>query len=104
MNFHFLTTPPVGTIMKLDAQPYVLVAVEPYRRKDGQQSKLLTWASDCPDCQSRFEVKTGLKGKDLTRRCPEHRNPNVAVGKQRTKIEVTVTEPSDGGDIGGASG
>jgi hypothetical protein len=97
VNFHFLTTPPVGTVMMLDAQRYELEATEPYQRKDGGSTKLLHWSTHCPDCAEPFKVTTGLKGKDLARRCGECRGARQPVGKRGARIKVTIIEPGEGG-------
>lgn len=93
MNVHFLTTPPVGTILMLDAQRYELIGVEPYLRKDGGESRLLTWQAHCPDCGKPFEIKTGLKSKDLSRRCVDHRAGLRPVGKRGDRVVIRVIEP-----------
>jgi hypothetical protein len=96
MRVEFLTTPPIGTALMLDDQRYELTAVEPYIRKDGTASRLLTWVAQCPDCGGEFAVMTGLKSKDLARRCPEHRQPlkRVQQGARGQGVKVRVIEPA----------
>lgn len=90
MKFEFHIPPAVGSTLSLDAQRYDLVAVEDYVRADGLPSKVLVWRSACPDCGASFEVKTGLKGKDLTRRCADHRAPMRRVSGTRKPVEVII--------------
>jgi hypothetical protein len=58
-------------------QRYELVDVEPYRRKDGESSAILTWRGTCLDCGEPFEVKSGcIVSNDLRRRCDKHKRSN----------------------------
>lgn len=92
----FLTTPPLGTIVKLDDQAYRLLRIEPYVRLDGVRTKALTWEAHCPVCGEPFEVVSGLKSKGFTRRCAEHRNPMARVKPASGRgqpLQITVIEP-----------
>jgi hypothetical protein len=87
----FETAPAVGTVLRLDDQEYELVAVEPYRRKDGSPSNLLHWRSDCPVCGSPFDAASGLRCAGIARRCAAHRDARKPVkGKRGRKVVVTV--------------
>ena len=53
---------------------------EPYRRKDGTETRLAVWRSWCAKCGAEFEVTTpeGVVAAEQshrleTRRCPKHR-------------------------------
>lgn len=98
MIVEFPTVPPVGTILKLDEQVYSLLAVEDYTRKDGTASKLLSWSTRCPVCGDAFEIKTGLKARDVVRRCPAHRDPKLLVSGQKRgrgrKVKITIIDPA----------
>lgn len=41
----FTSPPPVGTKLKLDAQVYLVERLEPYMRRDGVRTTLITWRS-----------------------------------------------------------
>jgi len=92
----FETAPAVGTILTADDQRFRLEAAEPYTRRDGTASALLTWSSSCPTCGAEFEVRSGLRTKSLTRRCEEHRTAGP-IGKRSKRIKITVVEPPEGG-------
>lgn len=93
--FEFLITPPVGTVMLLDAQPYRVVAIAPHTRRDGTPSNVITWEAHCAACGSVFVVTSGLKSGSIARRCMEHRNPVRPVGKRGARVTVKVIEPGE---------
>lgn len=92
MRFEFLTKPPAGTLLFVDDQRYRLAIVEPYTRADGASSAVLTWSTECPDCGATFEVKTGLKGKDINRRCSSCRTPMKRVRPDRKRQAIVRVE------------
>lgn len=81
----FKIVPMAGKTIDYDGQRYVLIGSEPYRRKDGQLSVILSWKSACPECGDPFVVTTGLVIRHLNRRCPLHHKKGqpVASGKRR---------------------
>ncbi len=84
----FQRAPAIGTTLMIDAQRYVVVETEPYHRKDGQLSAIITWLGHCADCGEPFELRTGLKAQAINRRCENHHTPGRAVtvaGRQRAK-------------------
>lgn len=73
MIIRFDEAPPVGWLTTHDGQSFVVAAVEPYRRRDGGISSVVTWETVCVDCEGivRFECGQGLAIK--RRRCDEHK-------------------------------
>jgi len=67
--FYFSEVPKQNSVIKISGQEYVLLKSEPYIRKDGNLSKLLIWQSKCRICNTQFEVKTGLTGKAISKKC-----------------------------------
>lgn len=88
------TAPALGTVVMLDDQAYQLTGVEPYTRKDGLQSNVLTWTAGCAECGESFKTKTGLKATWLHRRCEAHRQLGKPVTKRGSKVTVRIIEPS----------
>jgi hypothetical protein len=64
-------------------QEYLLIADEPYVRKDGRKTKLWIWRTECPECSESFYVKTRANvtrtPKSMRRRCDLHRAPGKRV-------------------------
>jgi len=69
---NFRVVPWVGKIIRYRNQHYELIGSEPYRRRDGELSVILTWQSQCPECGATFTTTSGLVTRYLTRRCPSH--------------------------------
>jgi hypothetical protein len=65
----------VGQVLKQGGQSYWLLKMEPYQRRDGANTVLLTWAGKCAECGRGFETKSPALPKWLSRRCDEHRAP-----------------------------
>lgn len=99
MRVEFLTIPPVGTLMMLDDQAYRLTVVEPYTRRDGSPSRLLTWEASCAQCGTTFQVVTGMVATKIPRRCIDHRQPSVRVSssvKRGASLTIRVIDPALG--------
>ena len=76
-----------STILR-DGRRFTLLGYEAYVRKDGQSSTLLLWESECANCGERFETKTGMRSKTITKRCEAHRkmgDPATAQAAKRMK-------------------
>jgi hypothetical protein len=52
---------------------YVCVGSEPYERRDGEWTRVLTWQGHCSVCGAPFNQKTGGRPKSMVRTCPAHR-------------------------------
>lgn len=53
-----------------DDQPYSIIAVRPYTRKDGAASCVITWRSVCSRCnRNPVFIEAGMSGRIATRRC-----------------------------------
>jgi hypothetical protein len=66
-------------------QIYRRIAIEPYVRDDGSETRLATWESECPECGEVFTIQSTRLRKlhQPNRRCPDHRRPGspVRLGK-----------------------
>lgn len=84
--FFLQTAPAIGFKMQYNNTSHILIASEPYTRKDGNQSVLLNWQTECRVCGVKFQQLSGLSGKFLNSKCKEHRNPKsgaVGIGTPR---------------------
>ena len=80
MALAFEKVPAIGTAVLWRGQPYTLVAVKPYTRKDGGASQVLVWEAPCWDCGEAFRVSRGLSGsKGVNRRCQQHKQTGSPV-------------------------
>jgi hypothetical protein len=76
-------------------QRYRRIAVEPYTRDDGSETRLATWESDCPVCGEPFTITTTRlhRLRSPNRRCAEHRRPGAPVGRRASnKFRAGVRE------------
>jgi rRNA maturation protein Nop10 len=66
-----------------DGQHYELVRTEAYTRRDGSETTLSVWQSECPVCGEAFEVRTPARARKFepNRRCGKHRRPGVRVNR-----------------------
>jgi hypothetical protein len=66
-------------------QIYRRIAIEPYVRDDGSETRLATWETECPECGETFTIQSTRlhRLRSQNRRCPEHRRPGspVRLGK-----------------------
>jgi len=69
-----------GFVTVWRGQPYHLIALDDYVRKDGKPSKILTWRSRCPNCGADFVQQSGRPLTHPNRRCPECKAPGRKVG------------------------
>jgi len=103
-RFQIFGVPIVGTELFLDEQRYELVGVEPYARRDGGNSFLLTWRGSCPECGADFESGTGTAGAPPRRRCPPCRLPpgeqRAVSGKRWQAVKVELRYPASPGVSG----
>lgn len=102
MIHHFETDPPIGTVIALDGQSYVLVASEPYRRRDGADVRLLTWHTECAQCSAPFTVQSGLAVEHFNRRCVKHKRPGSRVNRSRPRgeaLEAAIFVPAADGTL-----
>jgi hypothetical protein len=98
-SFQIFGTPLPGTRMSVDGQVFELVAVQPYQRRDGGLSSLITWRGPCADCAAPFDQTTGTGGNTPRRRCPPCRTPGVprpVSGRRGEQVTIQVIYP--GGD------
>ena len=75
----FIAPPVLGTLLMIDGQRFEVVELIPHRRRDGQQTVLISWASHCARCGQPFRQTTGMTAKSPNRHCPAHHAPGVPV-------------------------
>lgn len=60
----------IGYEVRINGAYFRLIASTPHIRKtDGQPTKVLTWETNCRDCDERREFKTGMTQGDFHSRC-----------------------------------
>jgi hypothetical protein len=61
----------VGDTLAIGGRTATVAAVDPYTRKDGSASQLVTWRMDCAACAKPFTFTGGrFLRSDTSRRCP----------------------------------
>ena len=69
-RFNFGVVPPLpGARHYFYGQPYMVVAVAPWRRRDGTLSAVVNWLTACASCGQSVTFRTGIHGKIDVRRC-----------------------------------
>jgi hypothetical protein len=63
-------------------QSYALVETIPHRRRDGTETTLSRWRSNCATCGAEFTFTspTHRAKFEPNRRCEQHRQPGVCAG------------------------
>lgn len=79
MKITFPDLPPIGLAVCLDSQRFDLVAVEPHRKLDGTDTRLLVWRSECATCGAGFTSRSPSYSLPQSRRCEQHRAPGKKV-------------------------
>lgn len=72
----------VGTKVRIDAQEYVAVRIEPVRIGG---LDMVHWATHCAECGSPMEVFAPSGRIDLSRRCKAHAKPGRRARMVRTR-------------------
>jgi hypothetical protein len=62
-----------GASLLANGREFVAAAVEPYTRRDGTASQLVTWRGQCALCGAPYDVKGGRAAKHLPLNCEQHR-------------------------------
>lgn len=70
----FSSPPGIGTTIWLKGDEFSLEKVEPYVRRDGEESNLLTWGSWCKACGCEFVQTTGRSFSGLKKNCDDCRS------------------------------
>jgi hypothetical protein len=70
-------------------QTYILVAFEPYQRKDGSRTKLAHWESSCAECAMPFDCFSPWTAPPQRRRCDAHRAPGKWVEQRAARDPTT---------------
>ena len=82
---NFRTVPMAGKKIQFKDQRYMLIGSEPYRKRNGELSVILTWQSQCPECGEFFTTTSALVARYLIRRCKKHRKAGRPVTKKLKK-------------------
>lgn len=69
--------PERGEVVLFDGHPFTVMGYEAYVRRDGTASSLIVWTTQCADCGTRVEVKTGFRTKGIRKRCDAHKARGV---------------------------
>ena len=81
----FETPPAAGLKLIIDGQSYELTGHQPYTTKAGEETILLVWSTDCPDCGATFETTSAKTSLPANRRCDEHKRPGIKVDPDRPR-------------------
>lgn len=79
----FAEVPPLGTVLSLGDQDYVLIGVDPHLRLDGSTTSLCVWQSHCAQCGTPYVCRSPLRIHSLNRRCDIHKRPGFRPGGKR---------------------
>lgn len=83
MALAFALVPALGTEVMCKGQPYTLIEVKPYTRKDGAASQLLVWEAPCWTCNEPFLQTVALGGANyVNRRCSAHARAGYPVKRE----------------------
>lgn len=66
-----------------DGQRYQLIGFEPHTKRDGEETVLACWASNCAECGQPFSLATVARATKFSpsRRCQRCKQPGVRVKK-----------------------
>ncbi|WP_293462991.1 hypothetical protein, partial [Phenylobacterium sp.] len=81
----FVEPPPVGSVLLWKGQRFELAGSEPYVRRDGDESVLLTWSTYCAECAAPITVRSPLRSTGVSRRCAACAAPGRPVGGRRQR-------------------
>jgi hypothetical protein len=63
----------VGMIADWRGQQYELIGIEQRQRRDGRETMILVWRTQCLGCGAQFETTTPQRNlRYPSRRCPVH--------------------------------
>ena len=79
LAFVLEAAPTVGDVFRFDGQDFKVAKVEPYVRRDGEKSIVVTWHSSCPECATTVINTSGFAARFPRRRCPAHLSPRRKV-------------------------
>lgn len=79
MQIGFPAPPPIGLALDINGQRYDLVEHRPHRKRDGSETILLVWQTECSTCGEGFTTASPSTGLPSGRRCLEHHRPGKPV-------------------------
>ncbi len=69
----FKCPPEIEYHLSIRGQSYWLARITPWPCRNGRQSHVLTWLTQCAKCGTGFAVTSGMTIDSLNKRCPPHR-------------------------------
>jgi hypothetical protein len=66
---------------------FTAVAVEPYTRRNGTPSQIVTWCGHCATCSAPYETKGSRAGHNLAINCEEHRGKRTGRRRQASELK-----------------
>jgi hypothetical protein len=81
MSIAHLPPPVRPLVLVYKGQGYRLLSSEVVRRRDGEETTLLTWESRCAECGDSFLFTTPARASKFqpNRRCHRHKRPGQRV-------------------------
>ena len=67
----------VGAEIQSGKKNYSLVGFEPHTKRDGSQTRLAVWKTDCSECGAEFMTRSPMLQLPESKRCAEHRRPGL---------------------------
>jgi hypothetical protein len=84
-DFAFVEPPAAGVEVFHRGQRYVAVGSRTHTCRDGRETILVTWSSNCAECAAAFEFDAPLANKGPSRRCSACAAPGRSVGGRRRR-------------------
>jgi hypothetical protein len=77
-----------GAQIESGVRQFTAIAVEPYTRRNGTPSQLVTWRGHCATCSAPYDTKGSRSGHKLALNCDQHRGRQA---KHRPRAADTVS-------------
>ena len=92
LRIDFTEPPKKGMVVySANGQAYTVVRTEPYVRKDGMRSSIITWRTTCASKEGKphtFTLTTGLYGYIQTTKCEHHRMTRADYAKEAVRRKI----------------
>jgi len=73
-----------------DQQIYRPIGVLTFTTRDGQESRVIEWITNCPSCGTEFTVTTGTLFREPRRRCDGCKAPGRPVRSDRKRFHRQI--------------